>query len=249
LHDVLSRCAILACTRGTGLLPLCDMAAATWRAIDNRDGPLSALALASIRAMTNTMITIILADIDGSRWCEIAFAPASSAETFLELYPDAKFLCLHRNCQDVIYAAIQANPWGLADSPFGPFAAAYPGNSVAAIAAYWAANTEPLLAFEQAHPQACRRIRYEDLADNPEQAAQEIFAYLELAQDDPVTPCWMANDTQPTADARGSDLQIPSHQIPSAIMAQVNALLTRIGYRSPQAPRQRLRPARVLTIT
>lgn len=47
----------LACTLGTGLLPLCEQAAASWRLTDGKaNGPLSPLAVASIRALATSII-------------------------------------------------------------------------------------------------------------------------------------------------------------------------------------------------
>jgi hypothetical protein len=63
IQRVLSGSNRLACTSGTGLLPLCAQAADTWQRVDDRDGPLSALALSSIRAMAASMITVILAAV------------------------------------------------------------------------------------------------------------------------------------------------------------------------------------------
>ena len=93
LGGLLSSYRELACTSGTGLLPLCEAAAATWRQIENRAGPLSPLALASIRALTGSLITTALAGTGKVRWCEIAFAHPRCAETFLEVYPSARILC------------------------------------------------------------------------------------------------------------------------------------------------------------
>jgi hypothetical protein len=75
LHDPLGRSKDLCCTSGTGLLPLCEVAAATWRRIDGRDGALAPLALASIRTLAGGLICVAQARLGGSRWCEIAFSP------------------------------------------------------------------------------------------------------------------------------------------------------------------------------
>lgn len=235
LQRKLASCAALACTSGTGLLPLFEQAAATWRGIDERDGPLSSLAASSLRAMADTMITSILVRTGGTRWCEIAQAPAMYAKTFLELYGTAKFVCLHRNCPDVIRAGVQANPWGLADSSFAPFAAAYPGSSVAAIAAYWAAFTESLLDFEAAQPQACHRVRYEDLAGRPDDVTDRIFAFLGLSPGagDVPAPGRPDDDAGPAAArdlAPGAGSRVPVSKIPQPLGAKVNELLTRLGY-------------------
>jgi hypothetical protein len=234
LQRVLSRHDALACTSGTGLLPLCEVAADTWRQAENRDGPsLSSLAAASIRAMTSSIITTILAGSGKKRWCEIAFADPGSAEIFLEVYPSAKFICMHRSCLDVVYTAVQQAPWGLAGSPFQSFATGYPGNSVAAIAAYWAASTGPLLEFEQAHPSACHRIKYEDLIEDPVRVDDRISSFLALNSDDPAASHWMNDDTPSAAEAPGSiasGAQVPLSWIPTSLTTRVNQLLTLMGY-------------------
>jgi hypothetical protein len=52
LHSLLARQPDLACTSGTGILPLCEQAVATWRNVDGRAArPLPTLAAASIRAL------------------------------------------------------------------------------------------------------------------------------------------------------------------------------------------------------
>jgi hypothetical protein len=86
LGSLLSQRQELACTSGTGLLPLCDQAALTWQQAERRLGPASALALASIRAFTGTVITTLLAREGTPRWCEITTASPASAETFLRVY-------------------------------------------------------------------------------------------------------------------------------------------------------------------
>jgi len=233
LQRLLSGSPVLACTSGTGLLPLCDQAAATWRKADNRDNGLSPLAAASIRALAGSLITTFLAAVGGSRWCEVSFSPPGSAETFLQLYPAAKFVCLHRSCPGVIKAGIQANPWSRAGTAVGRFAAAYPGNSAATIAAYWASRTESLLQFEEAHPSACRQVRYEDLADHRKQEAGKILAFLNLPADHSAPLAQNNHDTTPTAEEPGipgHGAEIPIELIPAPLRARVNDLHARIGY-------------------
>ena len=221
----------LACTSGTGLLPLCEQAAFTWQQVEERDGPLSALAAASIRALAGSAVTSLLAQTGKSRWCETAMASPHSAETFLELFPDTKFLCLHRNCTDVIDAAIQENPWGLSGPSLAPFVATHPGNSVAAVAAYWASRTESLLAFEEAHPGACHRVRREDLGGNPDQTASEICGFLRLDGNLGAAPSWLSTDSTDASGDRAQDrAQIPADRIPAPLIGPLNGLLTRLGY-------------------
>lgn len=232
LQWLLSGHADLACTSGTGLLPLCDQAAATWRQAEGRpEGSLSPLAAASVRALAAGMITAILVRTGARRWCETAIAQQDSAETFLRLFPETRFLCLHRLCPDVIYAALRASPWGLSGPGFAPHVAAHPASTVAAVASYWAAHTRPLLAFERAHSGACLRIRYEDLIAEPDQAASGIRTFLGLAGEEAKLPPATGNDAAAVgADAPGCGAEVPVGQFPSPLLAQVNDLLARLDY-------------------
>jgi Sulfotransferase family len=246
LQRIVADCPGLACTSGTGLLPLCEQAIAAWRKIDDRSGQQSSLALASVRAMADSMITAILVRAGGSRWCEICVARASCAHTFLRLYPAARFLCLHRSCPDVIRSAILASPWGLVGTPFTSFASAYPASPAAAVAAWWAACTEPLLDFEQAHPGACHRVRHDEMISQPGQAAADVLAFLGITPGGPAAPSWMTGepepDTQPTAGGTTADgttaggttgddqVRPVVEQIPPPLREQVSKLQARIGY-------------------
>jgi hypothetical protein len=231
LRSLLSTVPDLVCTSGTGVIPLCDLAAITWRQVEARAGEaLSAVAAASIRAMAASAITIILAREGKRRWCEFAFAQPSAAQTFLRLFPGTQFLCLHRACPDVIYSALHAAEWGLAGAAFAPFTAAYPTSSVQALAAYWVAYTEQLIAFEESHPGISHRIRCEDLVSDPRTAAR-ILAFLTAADQHDSGPPRMDADT-PTAgpDAPGCGAHLPVEQIPPPLLDRVNNLMTKLGY-------------------
>jgi hypothetical protein len=220
----------LACTSATGLLSLCEQAVATWRNADGRRaGSPSALASAATRALAASIISSILAREGKPRWCEIAAASPQAAETFLRLYPGTRFLCLYRECRQVIRAVLDASPWGITDPIFASLAVKFPANTVASLTAYWVATTGPLLAFEREHPNSCLRVRFEDLARG-QQANEEITSFLGLAaavgqpsygghdQPPPGSP-----DTEPAAD-------FPVSLIPPALLEQADDLLQQLGY-------------------
>jgi hypothetical protein len=110
---------------------------------------------------------------------------------------------------------------------FRAFTAAYPGHHAAALAAYWLARTEPMLQFEEAHPGRCLRVRYEDLADEPDRAIHDICTFLGLAEDVRAALPWPDRDDDDALPTRPS---IPVDQIPGPLHAQVNATLTRLSY-------------------
>ena len=165
LTEALSVSRSLAGHRGTGLIPLCHAALATWQQADDRSGPPSALAIKSVRALAGAMMVAIQARTGAVRWCETALAQPAAADSFLQVFPSTAFVCVHRDLPGVLADGLASHPWGLGSSPFWPHSARYPGNSVAAIAAWWAAAARSLLDFGAPpplvlHPRAPRAHRH-----------------------------------------------------------------------------------------
>jgi Sulfotransferase family len=225
LQQLLATDPSLACTAGTGLLPACDQAATAWRQADGRhDGPLSGLGATSVRAMALGLITSMLAKGGQRRWCEAA-AVGPGAGTFLALFPATRFVCLHRSCPDVIRATLAASPWGLAGPQYVRYTLAHPASTLTALAAYWADQTEQLLAFERDHRDACVRIRYEDLLADAA-ARRELGTFLEL--DLSTSP----GDGLPAAPQQqpGSGEQFPASRLPAGSLSRLNELHAALGY-------------------
>jgi Sulfotransferase family len=230
LRSLLARHPDLACTSGTGVLPLCQQAATAWRRTDGlADGPLPALAAASIRNLAGTIITAVLAAEGKRRWCEIAAAEPAAAETFLQLFPATRVLCLHRSWPGVVYAAVQASPWGLAGQAIAPFVSAQPASAAAALTAYWTAHAGRLLAFEGAHPGACHRVRYEDLAGG---SCSSLHAFLGLDDPGPAAPGSAAASAGAAAGAHDPPAPFPAEQIPPGLLDRANSLMNELGYPS-----------------
>jgi hypothetical protein len=219
----------LGCTTGTGILPLCQQAADTWRAADGTGVHLSALAAASTRALATGIVTAMVARLGGRRWCEFAAAPPSAAETFLQLYPQTRLLCLHRAWTEVVHAAVHASSWGPSGPELAPFTAAHPDSAVTALTAYWLTRTEALIDFEHDHPDVSLRVRYEDLADSAEHA--HVFAFLGLPLPAPgIAGRPDPDDGSQPSGARGHRDPFPARQVPAQLLARAHDLMTRLGY-------------------
>jgi hypothetical protein len=236
LRSLLSSFPGMACSVGTGIVPLCDQAMTAWQAADGRPGGgFSALAAASVRTFTAGLMTAILARDGGGRWCEVVSAPPAAAGAFARLYPQARFLAVHHRADTVVPAILDASRWGLSSPEFAPFVSAHPASTVAALASYWAARTGQQLEFEQAHPGSCQRVRIEDLTADPAQSARDIGAFL--AADTAGSPLWRGRDQDlsgPTA-AEPPPPGLPLDRIPASLLAQVNDLHRSLGY-PPAAP-------------
>jgi hypothetical protein len=229
LRSLLARLPGLACTSGTGVLPLCEQAVAVWRNADSRSGQPSRLAAASTRALTDTIISAVLARTGKRRWCEFSYALPDIAQTFALLYPGTRFVCLYRSCGDFIRAVLDASPWGIADPAFAPFTRAYPA-SAAAVAAYWIAHTGSLLAFEESHPEAVLRLWYEDFAAHEQETALSVMSFFGIPScggDIALTP---GGRDKPDTVLPPAKADLPAGVIPPLLLAQANSLLTQLGY-------------------
>ncbi len=233
LTEALSASSSLACTQGTGLIPLCHAALACWQKADDRAGPPSALAIKTVRALAGTMVTAIQARTGAARWCETALAQPAAASSFLQVFPSASFVCVHRDVAGVLADGLRAYPWGLGGSPFWSHSAGHPGNNVATIAAYWAISSESLLNFEAEHPASCLRVRYEDLASGFDAAATRLFSYLRLDARDVAEMRRKIATAGGFAVARASgeiEMTAPAELIPSDLLRRVNLIQAKLEY-------------------
>jgi hypothetical protein len=212
-------------------VPLCDQAVSAWQAVDGRvGGGLSPLAAASVRTFSSGLMTAILARDGGSRWCEFITAPPAAAAAFARLYPQARFLAVHRQATAVVRAILDASRWGLAGPEFAPFVSAHPASTAAALAGYWAARTTQQLEFEREHPESCLRVRIEDLAAGGAQAIQDITAFLSLSTRPRSSWLTADNDGTRPADPASPAAELPLSQIPAPLLAQLSDLHRKLGY-------------------
>jgi hypothetical protein len=230
LSSLLARNPELACTAGTGILPMCEQAATAWSAVDGRPaGSPSRLAETSTRSLVTSMLTALLARQGKRRWCEVATAAPDAAATFARLFPGTRIVCLHRGCPDVVRAALNASPWGLAGPMYASFTSAHPASTAAALTAYWAAHTSSLLAFERAHPEICYRVRYEDLGAD---CLSGLSDFLGLEDPGYRPAAWLFEVTaDPAHSATSPETGFPAGQVPPVLLERANDLMERLGYR------------------
>ena len=79
---------------------------------------------------------------------------------------------------DVIFSGARNCPWGVSRYGFDPFVAQYPGNTVAAIGAYWISCNQAILEFHDKNPDRCTIVRYEDLVTAPEDVMTRVLAFI-----------------------------------------------------------------------
>jgi hypothetical protein len=226
LWSLLTASPTLACTSGTGILPLCKQSAIAWSEADGQLGNrMSQIAITSTRVLTTSIITSILARQGKRRWCEFATAPPESAENFLQIHPGTRFLIFHRNCADVILSSLSSDAWERKEPESSPFNASYPASAAAAVMAFWVRRTESLIAFEGSNPKICRRVRYEDITTNTSTA--DMFDFLGI---EPIDPLIAPGDIDVGRSQPDPKTPFAAQQIPAPLLARANTLHRRLGY-------------------
>jgi hypothetical protein len=243
----------LACPPETDLPLLCSQLAKTWSLLAGTPlqtgrtgepavlpGPLSA----SIRATLGQMIGQHLARRGKRRLCDKSMSTAKHASLLLQVFPEAKFICLYRHPMDMIASGIEACPWGLRGFGFDSYAASAPGSDILALARYWAEHTKEIRAVEELYPQACHRVRYEDLVQDPEAVADCVFRFLGVPPSPGISArcfspererlgpgdykIWRTSRISPDSVGRGWSL--PVDQIEPPVRARINELACELGY-------------------
>jgi protein-tyrosine sulfotransferase len=242
----------LACPPETKLPAMCAQLAGVWSLLEGSHVPGDASdpdaipepAVAGMRRALDDMIGGYLRRTGKRRFCDKSLGAAPQAALLLRLFPDARFICLYRHPMDVIASGIEACPWGLNGFGFDAYAAMSPGNSVQALAQFWADNMSAILGVEERFGERCHRVRYEDLVTDPETVADGIFRFLGVAPAPGISrrcfgpereaagpadyKIWQTSEI--TADSVGRGWTIPATPIRPGLREAINVLLTKLGY-------------------
>ena len=243
----------LACPPETNLPGLCVQLATVWSLIEG--APLSATrgdeppdipeaAIAGVRETMDRMVGSYLGRRGRKRYCDKSLGTARYAELLLRVYPEARFICLYRHPMDVIASGVEACPWGPSGYGFEPYVAASPGNTVMALASFWADNARATLGAEERFADKCFRLRYEDLVADPETISAALFEFLGVPPALGISElCFSAErerfgaadykiwyTSRISADSVGRGWSVPTGMIAPELLNLINDLAGKIGY-------------------
>jgi protein-tyrosine sulfotransferase len=240
---------VLACPPETRIGWLCTQMVSAWSSAARGEAAGEAAVpppevIAGLRASFGPLIAACLARAGKERFCDKSLGSAMHSGLLRQVWPQARFIALYRHPMDVIGSGIEASPWGLAGYGFESYAAASPGNSVAALARYWAEYTAQIVAAEERLGECCLRLRYEDLVAAPEAEAGRVFAFLGVEAVPGITQAMFARrrrragpgdhkiwqTSRITADSVGRGWNVPAGRIPPPLLAEVNRLAAVLGY-------------------
>jgi hypothetical protein len=111
-------------------------------------------------------------------WCEKSPTNVHYLHILEQVFTDAKYICLYRNCMDVVHSMsemakkmpVTCNVYYRRNE-----------NEVCAYVDSWIDNTSKLLAFEQENASRCIRVRYEDLVSDPVRTLNPVFDLIGVA--------------------------------------------------------------------
>lgn len=110
-------------------------------------------------------------------WCDKTPANLDYVQVLVATFPEARFICLHRHCLDVVHSCLEASRFGFMEELAG-YVTRDPGNLVAALIEGWLEQTEKLLELERSLPRNCHRILYESMVLRPQETLPGLFRFL-----------------------------------------------------------------------
>jgi hypothetical protein len=243
----------LACPPETNVPALCGQLATVWSLIEG--APLSQnrgdeppdipdAAIAGVRETMDRMVGSYLSRRGKKRYCDKSLGTARFAYLMTRVWPEAKFICLFRHPMDVIASGMEACPWGLNGYGFDGYIAETPGNSVWALARFWADNAEIILTAEKEYADRCHRVRYEDMVQDPQATADAIYDFLDVSAIPDVTARMFAAErerfgpadykiwhtSRVSSDSVGRGWTVPAGLIAPPALARINEVASELGY-------------------
>jgi len=159
-----------------------------------------------------------------------------------QVFPDARYLCLHRHCLDVVPSLLK-----MADriQELQPYL--MKGGVLTAVINFWNDVTATLLQHEQEHGSRCFRLRYEDMVTEPTKVLEPMFRFLGVDWDESlVTGVFTAQHDRGSDDhyisftnsihtrSIGSGRSLSLKGVPEKTLEVMRSLLRRLGY--PELP-------------
>jgi hypothetical protein len=180
-------------------------------------------------------------------FCDKSLPNIVGAKNLLDVFPDAKFICLYRYCMDVVNSLIEALPFGIVGYAVDEYAKNYSQNFVHGFAEYWNVQVCAELEFERSNPGKCLRVRYEDLVVRPEAILREVLTFCNLEYPDEYSEVINFGGTDRFDDSGPGDYKVrfsqrietssvgrgrrvPVELIPPPLLEGINTNLSELGY-------------------
>lgn len=199
--------------------------------------------LARCAATIEDIMAGYLGRVGKQRWCDKSVTSVDHADLLRQIFPEARFICLYRNCMDTVHSGLEVSRHGFAGYGFAEFVARQLDNTVAALADYWCDKVGKIAQFEREHPECCLRVRYEDLVFRAGEVVPRLLEFVGADADDGLLERVFSTSHQdgpgdanilfsrriePRSVGKGS--AIPLRQLPLPLLTCINGLLEMLDY-------------------
>jgi hypothetical protein len=198
--------------------------------------------LAETRRIVDGLLGKYCAVRQKPRWCEKSPANVEYLGILCSVFPDARYICLHRHCLDVVRSCLEFYGHTPPKQVLEYFDR-HQGDPVAAWIERWCVYTSRLLALEADQPQSVMRVTYEQVVANPDAVLQPLLAFLGvdwvpgLAEHVFSTPHVLgrgdpkiAASAAVGADRVGKGWQLDLSGAPDTLLERMRTLLQTLGY-------------------
>ena len=203
----------------------------------------SSLTILKVRQIVSALMAEYATGKGKRLWCDKTPANLQNLEILNAVFPDAKYICLYRNCMDVVHSCLEISSGDGFMTEFDPYIRKNPENLTAAMVDSWTDKMSKLLAFERANPGKCFRITYESLVLDTVPTLQAMFTFLGLRFDPHLLDSvFLVPHDEGIGDTRirfskgisrrslGKGSRVARAKIPSDLLEQMNALLSELNY-------------------
>jgi len=177
-----------------------------------------------------------------SIWAEKTPANIEHAARLYDTFPDAAYICLHRDLLDVLRSGWEMTKYGKLG---------YELWDHRSFLEYCLEQTRALLEFERQHPDQTLRVHYEDLVRNPSEEWGRLFSFLGVGWDQSLVEAVFStkHDEGPgdpkaefastlytSSIGRGASVEVLSEirRAPKNLQRALDELLVQLGYRDTE---------------
>ena len=179
-------------------------------------------------------------------WCEKTPQNLLHLQLLDILFPQAKYLCLHRHCLDVVASAL---PLAGRISGIQKYIVKSSGHFLTGAIRWWCELTRSSLELERRHPERCFRLRYEDLVADPRGVLAPLFEFLGVSWEEGLLESVFSSQhdrgyEDPNirftgkihAESVGYGSRLSLEGVADEAMAEMRELLSELGYPESLAP-------------
>jgi protein-tyrosine sulfotransferase len=114
-------------------------------------------------------------------WCEKTPKNVYLLDDLKDVFTDSKFICLYRNCMDVVHSSLESSKDISLDN--AQIVDTEGRSRLSQHIDRWGQETTRMMIFERKNPDNCIRVRYEDLVCDPVKTLSSVFSFIGVPWD------------------------------------------------------------------